>query len=44
MPSTYLFYNDISLDNAGIISLSSSTTKMLAKTGPRVDPIATPST
>ena len=40
--STCLFHNDISLDNVGIIFYSSSTIKILAKTGPSGDPIATP--
>ena len=40
---TYLFYNDISLDNVGMIFCSSSTIKILAKTGPYGDPMATPS-
>ena len=42
--STYLFYNDLSLDNEGIIFCSSSTIKILAKIRPIVDPMATPST
>ena len=41
--STYLFDNDISFDNVGIIFYSSSTIKILAKTGPSADPIAMPS-
>ena len=42
--STYLFHNDISLDNVGIIFRSSSTIKMFAKTVARGEPIATPLT
>ena len=41
--STYLFHNDISLDNVGIIFCSSSTIKILAITGHSGDPMATPS-
>ena len=44
MLSTYLFHNDISLDNGGIIFRSSSTINMFAKTRPRGEPIATLST
>ena len=42
--STYLFHNDISLDNAGIIFRSSSTIKMFANTEPSGELITTPST
>ena len=34
----------MSLDNVGIIFRSRSTVKIIAKTGPRGEPIATPST
>ena len=40
---TYLFHNDISLDNVGIIFYLSTTIKPLAKTGPYGEPMATPS-
>ena len=36
-------HDDISLDNVDIIFFSSSTIKILAKTGPSGDPMATPS-
>ena len=42
--STYLFHNNMSLDNVGIIFRSSSIIKMFTKTGPSGEPIATPST
>ena len=41
--STYLLHNDISLDNVGTIFCSSSTIKMLAKTGTSGDPVDTAS-
>ena len=41
--STYLFQNYFSSDNVRIIFCSSSTIKILAKTGHSGDPIATPS-
>ena len=43
MSSIYLFHNDISLDNVGIIFCSSSSIKILAITGHSGDPMATPS-
>ena len=42
--STYLFYNNMSLDNVGIIFRSTFAIKMFAKTRPIGEPIATPST
>ena len=41
--STYLFHLVICVDNFGITFLSKSTLKFPAVTGPKGDPIATPS-